>query len=381
MPPTSRKRSWLHSLLIAATLCHNSYQLAEHQLVVDNNGRQLGDIHSKNNIKSMELVANTVRNSYINNNKSSTHNKDYHIAKKNKLKQQRRKQQYNLHRNLIVGGQAAPPGRFPYVVSLQLEKILDESASANNGGAEVSDVHTCGGTLIANDVVLTAGHCGYEELQPITNDQIGSVNTDGAINFGAPKQIFFGADVGAYNLSSSVNGGYAVDNMLFEKLILHPEYTGFHGKGGAEKSLQHDVMLVKLYGSSDQPVVRLHDPSISNEYNLEHGKPRKGEEFVVTGWGDTDPISGKDNAKLSSILHAAAVSYVPNDECEESKGFSNVQASIPGQFQSGSYFEYEGTISDDMMCALGKSNQDACQGDSGGGLLRLGDDYSGGKGK
>ena len=33
------------------------------------------------------------------------------------------------------------------------------------------------------------------------------------------------------------------------------------------------------------------------------------------------------------------------------------------------------------MCALGKSNQDACQGDSGGGLLRLGDDYSGGKGE
>jgi len=379
MPPTSRKRSRL--LIGVLAMCHNTYTnslLAEHQLFVDNNGRQLGDMNNTNNIKSMELVANTVRNSYINNNKFNTHNnKDYHIAMKNKLKQQRRKHQQHLkHRNLIVGGQAAPPGRFPYVVSLQLEKILDESASAN-----AVDVHTCGGTLIANDVVLTAGHCGYEELQPITNDQIGSVNTDGAINFGeAPKQIFFGADVGAYNLSSSVNGGYAVDNMLFEKLILHPEYTGFHGKGGAEKSLQHDVMLVKLYGSSDQPVVRLHDPSISNDH-LEHGNPRDGEEFVVTGWGDTDPISGKDNAKLSSILHAAAVSYVPNDECEQSKGFSNVQGSIPGQFQSGSYFEYEGTISDDMMCALGKSNQDACQGDSGGGLLRLGDDYSGGKGE
>ena len=374
MPLTSRKRSRLLIGLLATTMCHNTQTLT----VVNNDGNI---IHNKNNIKSMEFVANIVRNSYINNNKPNTHdNKDYHIAKKNKLRQKRRKQQQQ-HRNLIVGGQAAPPGRFPYVVSLQLEKILDESASANNGGAEVSDVHTCGGTLIANDVVLTAGHCGYEELQPITNTQIGSVNTDGAINFGeAPKQIFFGADVGAYNLSSSVNGGYAVDNMLFEKLILHPEYTGFHGKGGAEKSLQHDVMLVKLYGSSDQPVVRLHDPSISNE-DLKHGKPRKGEEFVVTGWGDTDPISGKDNAKLSSILHAAAVSYVPNDECEEAKGFSNVQGSIPGQFQSGSYFEYEGTISDDMMCALGKSNQDACQGDSGGGLLRLGDDYSGGKGE
>lgn len=61
-----------------------------------------------------------------------------------------------------------------------------------------------------------------------------------------PQQIFYGADVGAYNLTSEHEGGYT--NMLFEKLYLHPDYTGFHGKGNSRMSLQHDVMLVKLYG-------------------------------------------------------------------------------------------------------------------------------------
>ena len=89
------------------------------------------------------------------------------------------------------------------------------------------------------------------------------------------------------------SGVYQVDNMLFEKLILHPNYTGFHGKGSNSKmSLQHDVMLVKLYGFSDQPTVKLHDPSKSDKrYDMR--QPTDGEEFVVTGWGDTNPQAGK----------------------------------------------------------------------------------------
>lgn len=94
------------------------------------------------------------------------------------------------------------------------------------------------------------------------------------------------------------------------------------------------------------------------------------------GWGDTDPASGEASTSLASALHAATVSYVPNDECEDSKGYSSIQSSVT---KAEDYFEYEGTISDDMMCALGKSEQDACQGDSGGGLIRLGEDSNGDK--
>ena len=252
-------------------------------------------------------------------------------------------------RELIVGGASTPPGRFPYVVSLQLEKVLDGSQAESDGGANVSDTHTCGGTLIAMDVVLTAGHCGYEELPSLqsTSSQSGSVSAEGTVNFGKmPQQIFYGADVGAYDLETNDGGGYGVDNMLFEKLILHPDYTGFHGRGSSQISLQHDIMLVKLYGASDQPVVRIHNPNASKRKEL-NKVPQDGEALVVIGWGDTDPRSGEENNKLATRLQAASVNYLPNDKCESSKGYSDINESSTVQ-TTGQYFEYDGTISDDM---------------------------------
>lgn len=299
---------------------------------------------------------------------------------KRRRKGQRALAERHRGRELIVGGASTPPGRFPYVVSLQLEKVLDGSQAESNGGADVSDTHTCGGTLIAMDVVLTAGHCGYEELPSLqsTSSQSGSVSVEGAVNFGKmPQQVFYGADVGAYDLETNDGGGYGVDNMLFEKLVLHPDYTGFHGRGSAQISLQHDIMLVKLYGASDQPVVRIHNPASSKRKEL-NKVPQEGEEMVVIGWGDTDPRSGEENSKLATKLQAASVLYLPNDKCESSKGYSDITESSTVQ-TTGQYFEYDGTISDDMMCAVGKtkddpneSSGDACQGDSGGALLRLG---------
>ncbi len=280
-------------------------------------------------------------------------------------------------RNLIVGGSIAPPGRFPYAVSLQLEYLLEKTSSATYGdGADVADLATCGGTLVAMDVVLTAAHCGYEELSVPTNtdnnsssSQQQSQGEEGQASIGqTPQQVFVGADVGAYNLTSNDGGGYTVENMLFEKLVLHPDYSGYQGV-----ALQNDVMLVKLYGASDQPVVRLHNPHLENEEDALRA-PETGEELVVIGWGDTDPDLGEEHTTIPSVIHAAAVSYVPNDVCEESKGYSVTQS-----YTSSEYFEYAGTITDDMMCALGQYQQDACQGDSGGGLIRLGDDFIGGE--
>jgi secreted trypsin-like serine protease len=51
----------------------------------------------------------------------------------------------------IIGGDLATTGQFKYQVAL----LIDGSGF-------------CGGSLIANDVVLTAGHCviGYAETPP-----------------------------------------------------------------------------------------------------------------------------------------------------------------------------------------------------------------------
>lgn len=372
MAPGIRKR--IFAGLLVASSCQNTICFDRlTAVIVDSSLHEtegtLEDAarHDATNRQAMESVASAVRSSKQDN----TSNFFEHTRRKAYQRQQRHRQQ--KERELIVGGTTARPGRFPYVASLQLEKVLEPAASAGSDGAEVSDVHTCGGTLIAMDVVLTAGHCGYEEL-PSSPSAQGSVDADGNVNFGEmPSQIFYGLDVGAYDLSNNDGGGYTVDNMLFEKLYLHPDYTGFHGKGNSRMSLQHDVMLVKLYGASDQPVVRIHNPNLDD---WAHRNASAGEDLVVIGWGDTDPASGEESTSLASVLQAATVSYVPNDVCEDSKGYSSIQSSAT-KFED--YFEYEGTISEDMMCALGSGDsvQDACQGDSGGGLIRLGDDSNG----
>lgn len=42
----------------------------------------------------------------------------------------------------IVGGDDASPGQFPYQISLRIK-----------------DSHTCGGSIIDNEWILTAAHC------------------------------------------------------------------------------------------------------------------------------------------------------------------------------------------------------------------------------
>ena len=60
------------------------------------------------------------------------------------MDEQQQQQEQQSHRNLIIGGVKAPLGRYPYFVSL-----------SQTQGSEGE----CGGSLIAPDLFLTAGHC------------------------------------------------------------------------------------------------------------------------------------------------------------------------------------------------------------------------------
>lgn len=316
--------------------------------------------HDENfRMQSVESVASAVRSSLLQDSRRGTAQDVSSSINKRRIRKKRRRNEasssspHSKERDLIVGGSIATPGRFPYSVSLQLEEAID---NRENGQDELIDVHACGATLIAMDVVLTAGHCGYQELR-LTNGQEGN-----NINIGEkPRQRFYGADVGAYNLQNGYSGtADTVDNLLFERLILHPNYTGYQPArdGDSELNLQHDVMLVKLYGGSDKQVVRLHNPNTDSELELY-------EEMVVTGWGDTNPDYGEPD--FPDILHYASVKYIPNDVCDDFNGFTYVEGN-----DQPLYFDYTGKLSEDMMCAIDWGGQDACQGDSGGGLIRLG---------
>lgn len=124
------------------------------------------------------------------------------------------------------------------------------------------------------------------------------------------------------------------EEFSIEKEIPHPDYN--------DNRLNHDIMLLKLSGQSDNPFVTLNrDPKI----------PNGDEMMVVMGFGITQV---GDIQSSSDTLQVGTVNYVANDVCE--------QASSPGVKEA-----YEGLITDDMLCAhsVGHKAVDACQGDSG----------------
>ena len=191
----------------------------------------------------------------------------------------------------IIGGSNSQEGRYPYMVSL----------------IDANDKHTCGGSLVAPDMVLTAAHCQ-----------------------GATRR----AHVGRWNRQDS-NDNYD-DIAIQYPEFPHPEYSldGF----------ANDFMLVLLEGQSSKQTIPLNANADIPRGNTE-------DEVTVIGFGNT--ISGVTS--LADVLQEVDVTYIPNSICELSK-------------DSSLDLSYQNQIVDSMLCA-GDSGQDSCQGDSGGPLL------------
>lgn len=98
----------------------------------------------------------------------------------------------------VVGGQPAAEGQFPFVVRVYAP-----------GG-------TCTGSLVRDDWVLTAAHCG---------------------NDGIPTQVLIG------DAESFVDGpGHVVTKLGVEKWIAHPDYSPLTDA--------NDIALIKLAGKA-----------------------------------------------------------------------------------------------------------------------------------
>ena len=187
-------------------------------------------------------------------------------------------------RTMIVGGTEAPRGRYPYAVYLM------------NG----DDSPFCGGSMIALDVVLTAGHCLTltEGIQPFT------------------------IVVGRHNVTHSSQGEEFTNNSWG---IPHPDYNLYKGD-------DNDFGLIILPNRTTQNIslVRL---------NANDTTPIDGEMLTYFGWGVTSPNS--TDPPVSDVPLVAEAAVIPNSQCSE----------IHGVYM-GTNETYNGYITENMICTL-----------------------------
>jgi len=171
--------------------------------------------------------------------------------------------------------------------------------------------HFCGGSLIARDYVLSAAHCNGGRYDVV---------------------------VGRHDLDKRDGQSIGVD-----KEIMHPKYNS--------RTTDNDYMLLRLRSPAD------------NQYDLitpnsSGSKPSVGSSVDVMGWGDIDI---RDNVStLSDVLMTVDVKVMSNRDCDDSEGYID-----------GSKDDYNGQITNNMLCANDVANrEDSCQGDSGGPLTQ-----------
>jgi secreted trypsin-like serine protease len=241
----------------------------------------------------------------------------------------------------VYGGRDAPPGAFPFQVSL----ILSEAKK----GEEFS-YHFCGGSLIADTWVLTAGHC---------------VTTEGEVTQPTGINVYVG--------SNDFKNG---DRIAVKSVYRHPQYNA--------DFTDNDVALLKLERAPKKEVKvgKINLIDATKDSSLE----TPGTDLTIVGWGTTEQGS------LSKTLRYTSVKMVDRAECNSNilqNRAATLDDSLSGIVRSfrvpddklqdirNAIINSAGQIVNENMVCAGDPNpapgaefvHDTCQGDSGGPLV------------
>ncbi|CAG9860824.1 unnamed protein product [Phyllotreta striolata] len=214
-------------------------------------------------------------------------------------------QMYTKPQTRIVGGKNAPFGRWPWQVSIRRTSFFGFSST-----------HRCGGAVLNENWIATAGHC----VDDLLTSQIR-------------------IRVGEYDFSSVQELLPYVERGVSQKVV-HPKYNYF--------TYEYDLALVQVDKALEfMPHISPICLPASNDLLI-------GENATVTGWGRLS-----EGGTLPSVLQEVQVPIVSNDRCKS-------------MFLRAGRHEF---IPDIFLCAgYDGGGQDSCQGDSGGPLQVKGKD-------
>ncbi|XP_009582029.1 PREDICTED: transmembrane protease serine 5, partial [Fulmarus glacialis] len=160
----------------------------------------------------------------------------------------------------VVGGVDAPPGRWPWQVSVY-------------HGSQ----HHCGGSVLAREWIVTAAHCvhSYRQLQASAWLVFAGIITHGSIKQGAGVSV--------------------------KKIIYHPLYN--------DNSLDYDIALMKL-----QVPLNFSDAIRAVCLPPSHQDLFQGTQCWVSGWGYTR----LDQGQVTETLKEALVPLIGSKRCNSS---------------------------------------------------------------
>ncbi|KAF7655360.1 hypothetical protein LDENG_00057290 [Lucifuga dentata] len=156
----------------------------------------------------------------------------------------------------IVGGVTARRGEWPWIGSLQFQRL-----------------HRCGATLIHSKWLLTAAHCLRNDLSP----------SNWVVSLGSVLRSGVGALV-----------------IPIQRVIIHPAFNG--------TSMDHDVALLELAVPAPRSytIQSVCLPSPVHRF-------LKNAECYIAGWG-----SMREGGSLTNLLQKAAVNIIDQADCQQS---------------------------------------------------------------